>query len=52
MGISQSILSAGEQNDLEQFTSYYGINNWISHIGANNMKPKEKETGWASIFRS
>ena len=43
MGISQSVLSAGEQNDLEQFTSYYGINNWISHIdGANNIEAKGK----------
>ena len=42
--ISQSILSAGSQDDIENFTSYYGIDAWMSSVdGANNVEARGKE---------
>jgi len=44
MGISQSVLSAGKQEDIEHFISFYGLNNRMSLIdGANNIEAKGKE---------
>ncbi|MEK9773299.1 MAG: HAD hydrolase-like protein [Opitutae bacterium] len=50
-GITQSILSAGQQTDLEHFTSYYGLNNWMSHLdGANHIQATGKEDRVAEHF--
>lgn len=44
LGLSQSILSAGMQRDLEKFVTHYGLNDWIFNIdGANNIEACGKE---------
>ena len=51
LGISQSILSAAAQSDLEKFTAFYGIDKWMSQLdGANNIEAKGKEDRAASHF--
>ena len=44
LGISQSILSAGQQFDLENFTSFYGMSRFMSKIdGSCNIKASGKK---------
>jgi len=43
LGVSQSILSAGEQQDVENFVSFYQLDHWIGFIdGADNIEASGK----------
>ncbi len=43
LGVSQSILSAGEQQDVENFVSFYQLDRWIGLIdGADNIEASGK----------
>jgi len=43
LGVSQSILSAGAQRDVETFVSFYQLDPWIRSIdGANNVEASGK----------
>jgi len=44
MGISQSVLSAGKQKDVENFVHHYDLSTWMTLIsGASNIEAKGKE---------
>ena len=44
LSISQTILTAGEQKDVEAFASFYKVKQWVQCIdGASNIEARGKE---------